>query len=738
MPLTTPSVIIDMFDMSGGWVPDASQFSLDPSELLLAENVELDYRGGFRVRAGYAVVANAGVAFAHLATYTEGDGDHHLVGVTTAGDIYAGTTTTLVDTTKNLAAYVVGTDPDREYDVSFAQLRDYLYVSSLRGNTWRFDGATWLEITDSTLNGGGLDGTPEFPKAKSILSLHNRVFAANIIDAGTSYHSRIAWSTLTAGADQYGGNRFEATSFIDVNEDDGGQIQAIHPFQSNIIIFKDDAIYVLAGDDTESFSVFPSDDTVGTTVAGSIASDESVLFFLDPRSGVYGFDGVKAQRIDEQVNQEIMGIISGFASNKLFAKGWIEDSKYFLVVGQMDGNRETFVFDMRYQAWVHWNLEWTDIVSYRDVTYVATGTDGVSTFRNRATLHDAGTDVTWEVKSSWIPPASEQDMRQYRLRRFDISSQYVAGGAATYEFDVFADNVDATPVYTSDPAGDEATERMPGYDGLVFRFMMRYRGINTSAVSTDRRITGTSIKMSARPSKGSFGAGLTGPTSAIADLRNYPGVSWGAVNFTHVEEAAMNTIAKPAGVVNGDYLILLCGRGSAFEIFESILSDEGFTLAITRGQSVGDNRTGAVFYKRVTDAGSEPASYTLDDDTHGIFEDITLFVFSGLAETPDVASASTEGSYIFDTHVMPDVSGAMNDLFIYYSTGEQAAVGLTVAPTTGLTNPVGPDNTTEPGGMIWYGKLLAPNTDSTYMVWDAETGPGGTPEYLHFTVRFAI
>jgi hypothetical protein len=527
------------------------------------------------------------------------------------------------------------------------------------------------------LNGGGVDNTPEFPKAKSVLSLHNRVFAANIVDAGVSYHSRIAWSTLTAGADQYGGNRFEATSFIDVDEDDGGQIQAIHPFQSNIIIFKDDAIYVLAGDDTDSFSVFPSDDTVGTTVAGSIASDQSVLFFLDPRSGVYGFDGVKASRIDEQVNQEIMGLISGFASDKLFAKGWIEDSKYFLCVGQMDGNKQTFVFDMRYQAWVKWDMTWTDIVSYRDVTYHA-GNSGTGTFRNRTYLDDAGSDVDWEVKSSWVPPASEQDMRQYRLRRFDISSQYVSGGAATYEFDVFADNDDTTPIYTSDPAGDEATERMPGYDGLVFRFMMRYRGTNTAAVQTDRRITGTSIKMSARPSKGSFGAGLTGPTSTIVDTRSYPGVYWRLIDETY--STGEITVPLPAGGKNGDHIILILSRGDAWQIETDAFALDGYTQDHRRSQNLGDNRSFAIFSKKVTDWAGENAVITFDFDGHDVPVHLNAMLFGGLADSNHfVGATSLDLQSVLGDFDIPDTASTYKDMVIRYWYAEQGITATGVA-----------------------------------------------------------
>ena len=652
MPLTTETVIVDMFDLSGGWVPDASQYSLQPNELVEAENIEYDKRGGFRVRAGYANLANTGVVFHFLGTYTEEDGDHHLLAIAADGSIYADVNITLIDTTKGFPSFTAGTDPDREYDVSFAQLRDYIYVSSRRGNTWRFDGSTWLEITDSVLNGAGDDTTPEFPQAKSTLALHNRVFAANVLHDGAAYPSRLAWSTLSAGSGQFGGNRWEATAFVDVNENDGSQIQAIHSFQSQIVVFKDNSLWVMSGDDEDNFSLLPIDPTVGTTMSGSIASDQSVMFFLDQGSGVYVFDGVQATRIDEPINAEIMAIVGGFEADKLFANGWIEDYKYFLCVGQIDGSKETFVFDMRTQGWAHWDMTWTDIVSYRDVSYHS-GNDGISSFRDRTYLDDDDVDVDWTVKTAWVPAAEGQDMRQYRMRRVDVHSQWVTGGAASYSFDMYADNEIVTPVWTTTPEGDEAQERFPGYDGLVYRMLFHIYGTNTAAVQTDRRIQGISIKLSARESKGSFAAGLAATLpSARGVFPCFDGPA--VVASTHVEGTA--TMTKPAGGEDGDHLVLIATRanGSPVDL------PAGYTIAYSGGSSAGDNRSVMVAFKAVADYSAETAPTLSAAADHGVMvavrnlNDFPFVSSDGLhfeAETGDFTSpdvpAGGEGQLAF-------------------------------------------------------------------------------------------
>ncbi len=720
MPLTTPTVIVDLFDISGGWVPDASQYSLQPNELVEAENVEYDIRGGFRVRAGYDNLENTGVVFIHFGIYTEEDGSHWLVGITADGSIWADVNLSLIDTTSGLAAYVIGTDDDREYDVSFAQLRDYLYISSRRGNTWRFDGTTWLEITDSTLNGAGVDATPEFPQAKTTLAAHGRVFAGNTFEDGASFPSRLRWSTLANGQDQFGGNRWEASTFVDVNEADGSQIQAIHAFQSQIIVFKDDSLHVMAGDDTDNFTLLPIDESVGTTMSGSIASDQSVLFFLDQGSGVYMFDGVSAQRIDEQVNKTIMDIIQGFTGDKLFASAYIEDHKYFLCLGQMDGNRETFVFDMRTQAWTHWDMEWRDLISYRDVSYMA-GQDGVSSFRDRTFLDDDAVTVSWSVKWAWIPAAEGQDMRQYRMRRADVHSQWVTGGAATYSFDMFADNDDTTAVWTNTAVGDEAQERFPGYDGLFYRIMFHCHGTNTAAVQTDRRISGLSIKLSGRESKGSFAAGLDATLPADRDwfpCFDQPTV----VTSTHVEGS--DTPTKPVGA-DGDVLVLIAARASA----SGLSVPAGYTEAALHNTSSGDSRAVQYFFKQVADWSAEVMP-TLSAATDHL---VALSLRNVHATHPFVAQA--EGFFLdetgnFESESAPGGRGQLAFRSAYTVTADPT---LTDVTGTGETLVPGPD-AADTGAMLIVWEILGVVNETGQYVWNATSG---ADDYVTSTVVFS-
>ena len=719
MPLTTPTVIVDLFDISGGWVPDASQYSLQPNELIEAENVEYDLRGGFRVRAGYDNLENTGVVFIHFGTYTEEDGSHWLVAVTADGSIWADENLSLIDTTDGLASYTVGSDPDNEYDVSFVQLRNYLYVSSLRGNTWRFDGTTWVEITDSTLNGAGTDGTPEFPQAKSTVTLHSLIFAANVIHDGETRPSRLRWSTLSGGADQFGGNRWEAANFVDINENDGSEIQAIVPFQSQLVIFKDNSLWVMAGDDTDSFNLLPIDPTVGTTMSGSIASDQSVMFFLDQGSGVYMFDGVSAQRIDEPVNNHIMSIIHAFQDDKLFASARIEDHKYFLCLGQMDGSRETFVFDMRQGAWSHWDMEWRDIISYRDTTYIA-GQDGVSSFRDRTFLDDDGSDVDWSVKWSWIPAAEGQDMRQYRIRRVDVHSQWVTGGAATYEFDMFADNDDTTAVWTNTPVGDEAQERLPGYDGLIYRVSFHCHGTNTSAVQTDRRISGLSIKLSGRESKGSFAAGLdaTLPT-ARTDFPCFDAPS--IVASTHVEASTAPT--KPAGA-DGDLMVIIIARANA----SGISTPAGYTQGMQHSTGTEDNRTIQLYFKQIVDWSAESMptlSATCDHVT-------TISVRDAHATHPYVSNATAADLNVsgnFGADPAPGGDGQIAFRIAYTPTTDATLTDVTGTGTTVVPGPDAGDS----GAMLIVKEDLG---DVDYAAEYLFNSTGGD-DYLTATVVFS-
>lgn len=475
MPVVTPTEVVEQFGWPLGLNRDAFEINLDPRESPDLLNVDLDLRGSFSPRAGYAQWDSGAMSnpAAHLGQHRPESGADVIIVVEEGdGSIWFSTTTVLSDTGQNLGT----ASGQREWHIDSTQLADYTYVASLRGNTRRFDGSTWLEITDTQANGSGDNGTPEFPQSQTIESHYSRVFAANLLEGGVRYRSRLMWSTLASGTDQFGGNRWEALSFIDVNEDDGDEIRKIISFQSSLIIFKDSSVWILSGSDEAAFSLFALNPQVGTTAPNTVAAEEGRLFFFDPFDGAYMFDGVNVTKIDTQLRNYILsGMNASFAYR---SQGWTDGFKYFLCVpwGADTFPSRTFVFDVRLQSWTEYDFGWYDTITYTELQYTVGNKNqaGVFNFRQGDTLDDeggAGDPISWYFNTIWFPIPEGQGMREHRLRRVDVFSE---ADSIPFDLDIYVDGDNASSVYTETIDGSKTRTKLPGLSRLwsIIKFKM--------------------------------------------------------------------------------------------------------------------------------------------------------------------------------------------------------------------------------------------------------------------------
>lgn len=480
MPLRTPTSIVSASGWPRGLNRDASELLIGIDETPDCLNVDFDLRGGAKVRDGHSITytnPSETDTYQFLMFYPSTSGDR-VVAVQEDGDIWAGTSPTsqLTDTTNSF-----GTAAGRRtFPIEAAALDDQLYLFSQRGNTWRYDGTTWTEITDTTLNEGGTAATPEAPRAATAATHLNRIFAGNVYEGGNNYRSRLFWSeTPVDNSGDAAGNRWKATSFIDVSEDDGTQIRKVASFQSSLVIFKDHSIHVLTGVDEASFALVPIEGNVGTAAPHSVAFDETSLYFFDRDEGVYLFDGVRVHRIDQAINDYLLdGIAYGFSYK---AKGIISDGKYFLSVPWGSGteyNTRTFVFDPRLGAWSEYDIGWFDHMKWSGVEYVTGHNDqeGIYTFRQGATSDDAedgsAQAINWHLETAWIPEFTQQGMTEHRLRRLDLWTETTA---STYTLDLYIDGEYTTvKSYTVTP--DTSRIRLPGYPKYWSRIKLRFYG----------------------------------------------------------------------------------------------------------------------------------------------------------------------------------------------------------------------------------------------------------------------
>lgn len=74
------------------------------------------------------------------------------------------------------------------------------------------------------------------------------------------------------------------------------------------------------------------------------------------------------------------------------------------------------------------------------------------------------------------------------------------------------------------------------------------------------------------------------------------------------------TVNKPASVANGDYIVIITGKDDD----DAVTGPAGFT-GYTLGATTGNLRHTGIWYKRVTDASSEPSTYSFTGDATEVF-----------------------------------------------------------------------------------------------------------------------
>jgi hypothetical protein len=432
MPRDTETFIIPLGGWTGGLNRDAFELQLAPEETPDALNIDFGLRGEFEQRPGYAV-ASTGAFTAitqYLCTYEPSTGTDLLLAVQEDGDIWYASALAFTDSLQTFGAAA----NQREWPIEAAMLDDSIFLFSLRSTTRRWDNATWVNITSTTLDETGTAASPQAPKAATAVTHHSRIFVGSVEANSSVDRSRVMWSTTPVeNAGDAGANRWKATAFIDVNQDDGTEVRKLASFQSNLVIFKDHSFYVLAGQDEDSFSLYPVDASVGCISPRTVAYDDSEMFFFDASKGVYRFDGVKVIRIDESINNYILSGINASLAYK--ASGYLADGKYFLSVpwGSDTYNSRTFVFDTVLRNWAEYDIGWFAAARWTNVHYTGgnKNTNGVFDFR-QGTVDDNAVAFNWHLETVWFPPAAEQGMTYHRLRRADLWVE-ADGGAMTIE-----------------------------------------------------------------------------------------------------------------------------------------------------------------------------------------------------------------------------------------------------------------------------------------------------------------
>lgn len=424
----------------GGLNKEADPLQIELDELAEALNVNVGLSGAVSKRDGYSRFDDSSMTSKaeHLFTWELMGGAKHLVAVDADGDIWTATATTF---TEDNTGWLAASDT-REWPVAFASLDNVLYLSSTRGSTRSFDGTSWTNISDNTLNGSGT----EFPHARHLVSLHERMFAFNVDTNAGTFRSRMYFSE--AGEAE----TWEATNWIDFQPDDGQEITAASAFGENIIVFKNHAVHLLSGTDENSFTRYPLDSKIGTESPGTVVPDGNVIRFFDYQSGVWEFDGASFNKIDDKINTYLLQGVNVGEHHK--AVGFVHRSKFYLSVpwGTDTFNSRTFVYDTRTKAWSEWDFGFLGAAEKDRTPHIVSPRDAVGVYQLNDGQTDDGTAVSAEIKTGWLSPKTLAV--KHRLRRLDVAFSALGNFDITVEmYRDFISDAYKTKTVNTNPGG---------------------------------------------------------------------------------------------------------------------------------------------------------------------------------------------------------------------------------------------------------------------------------------------
>lgn len=451
----TPLHPIRLSGWAGGVNLEADDATLDPSELSEGLNISIGLNGEISKRKGFAAYStnhHANMAdgeflffYNRLGTTTD-----HVIVVDADGDVFASSTTDFSSAAVHDFTASTGED---DYPIAFAVYQNVAYLTSRRGaNAVKFDGTTWTAITDFTMDGGG----SQFPRAKFLTTKHERVFAANINNNGTLERSRVRWSDVGDA------ETWESTNWIDVDPDDGTEITGIASFADGLAIFKENSVFFLSGVDSNTFTLFPVDSTVGTSSPGTVTVTENAVFFLD-RKGIYKFDGAEVPRISDKINTELLATVS--ATNRYKNKAFFYRDKLYVCIHDGTALNYTWVYDVRNESFVRWDNGFYGATNKEGTMLVAGPVDSANdiktgVFQWLSGETDGGVNYTARFRTGWHSPQDESfSARRFRIRYVDVLA---VEGAGTLTLNLYED------FKTTANAGSVDLDRT-GYDHVYRR-----------------------------------------------------------------------------------------------------------------------------------------------------------------------------------------------------------------------------------------------------------------------------
>lgn len=200
----------------------------------------------------------------------------------------------------------------------------------------------------------------------------------------------------------------------------GGDIEAAHPFNNGLVVFKRQAVWFLSGASEESFEPRKLSDHVGCVGNKAFTECNGLLYFLSD-DGLYVTDGVTAEPVENgdylftAIESRIDSMVSD--AHGLRPELWQWHDRVWISMPRTSSDVVTYVYDPRYKSWWKTDLPVaTANVQRRDgvpkMYFSPPGTTSpVYTYTGDT---DNGTAIAWNAKTAWWPFSSFRAQRRIR------------------------------------------------------------------------------------------------------------------------------------------------------------------------------------------------------------------------------------------------------------------------------------------------------------------------------------
>lgn len=339
-------------DFQGGLNLNADPFQLGKNETSDCLNVDFDPLGGFHQRDAinsYAPTWFSGT-FPSLWQFATPNGEYSQVmyqayfspgvmGGTSAIPMDAAPSTVVGDVLNGRMYATTFRDPQNLSTACCYIQRNAEHVPI------RWNGTVGHRLVDPSPSGWNENfAAPahnKMPKAKFITTHRNYVFVANTVENGTSYTSRIRWSHPGFPED------WRADDWIDIEPGAGDAITAIASWQDRLLIFKNNAVFMLLGYDADSFEVVNVSRTIGALNQGAVAVAEEGVFFFSWPEGVFFFNGSKLRDLFTNLRPMITDGTVAREERQYISCSWVKQRLWVSIPTVDDewGHGHTLVWD---------------------------------------------------------------------------------------------------------------------------------------------------------------------------------------------------------------------------------------------------------------------------------------------------------------------------------------------------------------------------------------------------------